>query len=140
MLPHGDHEMLTMTPMKCRHALDAVDHVAGDLSVNFSTEIHCHSVIRNVRLCRIMNVIFQKKMRCLSVTPPKIRFSATVQTKPHATISSREIEIPAKLDISFSVQTISSLYLLKLNLVYIISSRNRQAKHQLDDRNVYSTM
>lgn len=82
----------------------------------------------------------KKKMRCLSVTPPKIRFSATVQTKPHATISSREIEIPAKLDISFSVQTISSLYLLKLNLVYIISSRNRQAKHQLDDRNVYSTM
>lgn len=56
----GDHVMLTMIQTNCQLALDAVDHVAGDLLVNFSTEIHCHSVIRNVRLFHIMNVISQK--------------------------------------------------------------------------------
>lgn len=74
--------MLTMKRTNCRHApVVAVDHVAGDQSVKFSIEIHCHSVIRNVRLCRIMNVIPKKKIGAIVSFAPKqkeIRFTATV--------------------------------------------------------------
>lgn len=46
-----------MKLMNCPLVLDGVDHAAGAPLVNFSIVIRCHSVIRNARLCRIMNVI-----------------------------------------------------------------------------------
>lgn len=91
--PHRlGYATLMMRLMKYQLALDGAGLVAGVQLVNFSIVIRCHSVIRNARLYRIMNVISKKCATLLRST--KIRFSATVQIQHTSKLQTNQSRSP----------------------------------------------